>query len=662
MLITRIRAKNFKTYKDLDLNLEVNEDKPIILIGGMNGGGKTTLFQAIYHALYGLEIKNSKHFKELLNASVPLKNNTRIELDIDFTGKVLMSDFSYRITRSYGLNPDNKPVESVALNFNGDIFTYGTATPISERAKGEDEVNKIIKANLPKELSRYFLFDAMESGKLLEEDSLASVIKENIESVMGFNKYIELGEAATKLKETYIKESLEEQEEKKEYETLLDKKAELEKNLLELEEHRQSYLSFSVDKKELYAKAKEGKDLQDEYKERIKYLSSKVDNIKDKEKQYLDEANKFIDKVELFIFLPNLVDSIKDELELIASTTKSNEKGEVLSEKQISFVVEKLIAFLGNKKAIKEVDDDLLNNAKQYIHNKQKEDGKINPYSYFSEEELNVIQTLLKTTSINTFLNLEQSKKSLINDYEELPKFEQELEQMKSHLSTAENSLIEEYEKNEELLLQAKANIRGVEAEVSNIEKQINRFDISAGSTVNPNLEEIKKIEPLFDKISSALLREKKKSIEETLCEDLNSTLTAYLDQIDRVELSDEKGALTFKMYHKKGNEIYLNQLNAASKQVLVQVLLKSLHLFGDYNPPVMIDTVMGYLDSTTRDLLLQNYFPQLSHQTILLSTDSEISVEKDLPKIENYVSRKYTLVRDVAAQQTSIKENYFNH
>ena len=662
MLITRIRAKNFKTYKDLDLNLEVNEDKPIILIGGMNGGGKTTLFQAIYHALYGLEIKNSKHFKELLNASVPLKNNTLIELDIDFTGKVLMSDFSYRITRSYGLNPDNKPVESVTLNFNGDIFTYGTAKPISERAKGEDEVNKIIKANLPKELSRYFLFDAMESGKLLEEDSLARVIKENIESVMGFNKYIELGEAATKLKETYVKESLEEQEEKKEYETLLDKKAELEKNLLELEEHRQSYLSFSVDKKELYTKAKEGKDLQDEYKERIKYLSSKVDNIKDKEKQYLDQANKFIDKVELFIFLPNLVDSIKDELELIASTTKSNEKGEVLSEKQISFVVEKLIAFLGNKKAIKEVDDDLLNNAKQYIHNKQKEDGKINPYSYFSEEELDVIQTLLKTTSINTFLNLEQSKKSLINDYEELPKFEQELEQMKSHLSTAENSLIEEYERNEELLLQTKANIRGVEAEVSNIEKQINRFDISAGSTVNPNLEEIKKIEPLFDKISSALLREKKKSIEETLCEDLNSTLTAYLDQIDRVELSDEKGALTFKMYHKKGNEIYLNQLNAASKQVLVQVLLKSLHLFGDYNPPVMIDTVMGYLDSTTRDLLLQNYFPQLSHQTILLSTDSEISVEKDLPKIENYVSRKYTLVRDVAAQQTSIKENYFNH
>src|SRR5690554_6518445 len=110
MLITRIRAKNFKTYKELDLNLEVEDTKPIILIGGMNGGGKTTLFEAIYHALYGLKIKDRNHFRELVNASVQLKENTQIELDIDFTGKVLMSDFSYRITRRYALNQNSQPV------------------------------------------------------------------------------------------------------------------------------------------------------------------------------------------------------------------------------------------------------------------------------------------------------------------------------------------------------------------------------------------------------------------------------------------------------------------------------------------------------------------------------------------------------------------------
>ena len=47
MLIKRIRAKNFKTYLNLDLDIVTDPDKPIVLIGGANGGGKTTFFDAI---------------------------------------------------------------------------------------------------------------------------------------------------------------------------------------------------------------------------------------------------------------------------------------------------------------------------------------------------------------------------------------------------------------------------------------------------------------------------------------------------------------------------------------------------------------------------------------------------------------------------------------
>src|SRR5205085_4539755 len=117
--------------------------------------------------------------------------------------------------------------------------------------------------------------------------------------------------------------------------------------------------------------------------------------------------------------------------------------------------------------------------------------------------------------------------------------------------------------------------------------------------------------------------------------EDLNTNLAAYRDVIDRVELSENLRDLTFKIYHKAGNEIYLNQLNTASKQVVIQVLLKALHEFGDYNPPVMIDTVMGVLDETSRATVLENYFPLLSHQTILFSSDSEIRPDKDFERIE---------------------------
>ena len=38
MIIKKVRITNYKTYLSLDLDLSVNDERPIILIGGMNGG------------------------------------------------------------------------------------------------------------------------------------------------------------------------------------------------------------------------------------------------------------------------------------------------------------------------------------------------------------------------------------------------------------------------------------------------------------------------------------------------------------------------------------------------------------------------------------------------------------------------------------------------
>ncbi|MFX9995531.1 hypothetical protein ABTP67_18865, partial [Acinetobacter baumannii] len=76
--------------------------------------------------------------------------------------------------------------------------------------------------------------------------------------------------------------------------------------------------------------------------------------------------------------------------------------------------------------------------------------------------------------------------------------------------------------------------------------------------------------------------------------------------------------------------------------------------------PPVMIDTVMGVLDETSRTIVLENYFPDLSQQTILLSSDSEIRIGKDLEKIEPFISKSFTLQRDRERQLTDVTDGYF--
>ena len=54
MQITKLVLDNFSSYEGKNIfDFTVKKDKPIILIGGQNGAGKTSIFTAIKIALYG---------------------------------------------------------------------------------------------------------------------------------------------------------------------------------------------------------------------------------------------------------------------------------------------------------------------------------------------------------------------------------------------------------------------------------------------------------------------------------------------------------------------------------------------------------------------------------------------------------------------------------
>lgn len=660
MLIKKIKAKNFKTYLNLDLDISVYEDRPIILIGGANGGGKTTLFESIYGALYGLKINTVKQFKELLNAGALGSEDERIILELLFTGRVLNEEQQYVLTRTYALNPSGNPVESVKLNMNGTIFQYGTATPPSQRAEQEAQVNKIIKANLPQELSRYFLFDAMEAGSLLKEDQLNRVIKENIENVMGFNKYMQLAKSSESLYQTMTAQRLQVENEKREYLDLLEQKKTKETELSGLEFQLQDSLQYSVASKELYDNLKSGLNQDATIKNKIEQTKNQIGSIQKKEDIFKNDLDSFVKDFEINVCLPKLTEAIKSEVCLILKTKneKLQQNNTNVNPEQIESISAAILQFLIQKNLLlKEIAlSDIVDHVIASTTNSNTHDK----YDFLDFSEVKALEELLNLKTSNSFPSLNQQQVDLNLGLNQVSGLEYQIEQMKAQIAGRDYTLLKAYEENESNIKNLEIKIGEIKIEIGRIAKRLHQFDIQISQEPDPKYDTLGLLKGFFEDVANQLLKVKKQQIELKMKQDLNINLTAYRDVIDRVELSENLANLTFKIFHKAGNEIYLNQLNTASKQIVVQVLLKSLHEFGDYDPPVMIDTVMGVLDETSRTTVMENYFPELSHQTILLSSDSEIRPGSDFDKIEPFVSKAYTLQRDREKQLTDIIPGYF--
>ena len=74
---------------------------------------------------------------------------------------------------------------------------------------------------------------------------------------------------------------------------------------------------------------------------------------------------------------------------------------------------------------------------------------------------------------------------------------------------------------------------------------------------------------------------------------------------------------------------------------------------------PFMIDTPLARLDEEHRNSVVEQFYPNASHQTIILSTDSEVNFEY-YQKLEPYISRSFTIQYDSDKGCTKKHDTYF--
>ena len=179
MIFENLLVNNFGVYNGRQsFNLSTDKKKPIILIGAMNGSGKTTFLQAIDFVLYG---KFSNIFQsQKLSYENFLKRNINKEnyeegaqIELSFFRKYKGKNQKFKLSRNW--KPNGSKIKEEFFVFINDEF--------------DEDITKdwdnFVDQILPSRVASLFFFDGEKIEQLADLDKSKEVLKKAINSLLG---------------------------------------------------------------------------------------------------------------------------------------------------------------------------------------------------------------------------------------------------------------------------------------------------------------------------------------------------------------------------------------------------------------------------------------------------------------------------------------------
>ncbi|WP_329740734.1 DNA sulfur modification protein DndD [Dyella sp. A6] len=154
----------------------------------------------------------------------------------------------------------------------------------------------------------------------------------------------------------------------------------------------------------------------------------------------------------------------------------------------------------------------------------------------------------------------------------------------------------------------------------------------------------------------SALLLQKTRALEVAFVDCFNR-LARKSELVRSVRINDRTFETTLIDGH--GAEIARAALSAGEKQIFAIAMLWALAKTSGRSLPVIIDTPLARLDTEHRTAILERYFTEVSHQVIVLSTDTEIDGEA-AQDLQPHVAASIKLEYLPGERRTQVTTGYF--
>ena len=198
-----------------------------------------------------------------------------------------------------------------------------------------------------------------------------------------------------------------------------------------------------------------------------------------------------------------------------------------------------------------------------------------------------------------------------------------------------------------------------LEAHVDNMHSDYmrERGKLDESSPVRAVIEKSERVRKVLDEVIPALFPLKVKALGKAMTEVYKQL--AHKHQVDKIEISDEGSA---RILSTNGKEITFDR-SAGENQIFATALIAGLARVSGVKAPMVVDTPLGRLDSKHRDNILKFWTADQSRQVILLSQDEEIDFHF-YKEIAESVCKTYLLdhtdVGDGIGRTTAKEGKYF--
>ncbi len=651
MILRELVLHNFGTYRGrqvVDL-APPSRAKPIVLFGAMNGGGKTTLLDALQLVLYGklaeCSSRRDLNYEEFLKRSINRHSDARdgaaIELTFEYVteGKAQV----YRVARSW-----YAAEKSVRERL--EVFVDGALDQVLSQSWSE-HVEEII----PSRLAKFFFFDGEKIESLADVGRSNEVLATAVQSLLGLDLVDQLVNdlVVVERRKKAAQRDTESQE-------MVDRtKGEVDALESIRLQRRQDEASARND---VVLARKAFEEVNARYKlvggdafERRNQLEVDLQGARSRALAADDALRADANGVAPLALVLPLLNKMLDR-----SRASSAHDPAVVS--QIAAHDDRVLTYLRARdlpvSLLSTVAEamrlDLVPSAaagERTIAPEAVESARTTARMLSGEVGRKLAVGLANARAAGAEVDTNERKLTAVPDADAISGIRAEREAAKARLALAESRLDAATVAAEEA---ARVYERKLEAYKRLAEKDVEeRYQQAEAQRMVKRSEEVRSALRDF---RARVARRHLARIEELVLDGFNYLLRKD-DLVNELRIDPETYQLT--LFGPDHQELSAERLSAGERQLLAVALIWGLVRASGRPLPVVIDTPLGRLDSSHRTHLVERYFPRASHQVLLLSTDEEID-SRYYKMLGGTVGREYTLEYSRKAQGTVVKPGYF--